>query len=98
MNKFSIILFLSFLGFLQSCAKTEQVVAEFVSDCTGKYVRTLNVDYKVCNEDFIPDSLIGQQMTVKYRVKYDCLDSVARCKMYHPFANTVRIKKILPLE
>jgi hypothetical protein len=78
---------------LGSCVPSQEIVATVVRDCSGTYVRRNNVDFKVCNSVNLTRFENGQRIIAKYKEVYECADTTTKCIWYHPYAQTVKIKK-----
>lgn len=86
------------LGFLvialTACSTTQEMSAVIVKDCTGTYLRNLNVDYLVCNSEKTELFDEGQRVTVKVKELYQCKDTTTKCIWYHPVAKFVKVKSV----
>jgi hypothetical protein len=79
---------------LTSCSITNEISGTIEKDCTGLYIRTLNVDYRICNEEKIMPEDFQKQVTLNYSKVYDCTET-SPCPLYHPYAGAIRVKKVL---
>ncbi|MBU2018787.1 MAG: hypothetical protein KJ941_03995 [Bacteroidetes bacterium] len=79
---------------LASCGTTSIVTGTIVEDCSGVYVRNNNVDWKICNSSKIKPTDKEGNITINYIRVDKCKDS-SICLVYHPSAQSIRIKKVL---
>jgi len=89
-----LVFFFFLFALISSCGQSKEITASLVSDCTGTYIRHLNVDWKVCNDRDVPLSTNGLEVQIKYKDVKECSDTTARCIWYHPFAKSVLIRKV----
>jgi hypothetical protein len=84
-----------FILSLASCANVEEINAVVIKDCSGTYLRQNNVDFLVCNTEDFEMYEGGERINVKFKDIYQCKDTTTKCIWYHPYAKSVKVKKIL---
>jgi hypothetical protein len=73
---------------------TITIKAELNLDCTGKYIRYQNKDFKICNIDKIANLPDNAMVTVKVKRVADCTNNgnfPVACLMYHGYESWVEI-------
>lgn len=81
---------------LNSCISTKVVSGKLIRDCSGVYVRDNNVDWRICNETKLKPEDFLKTVTINYQKVNICKDTTS-CLIYHPYARSIRIKKVLRL-
>lgn len=79
---------------LFSCSKQGESKVTIEKNCTGTYIKTSNKTYLVCNDQDLPYSSSGDEVTLKYKLIDKCDSHMDRiiCMLYFEHDGIVEIE------